>query len=146
MSALSRLTARPVLAGTAPAELPKPAEPAKPQIVKPAPETCKVFSMKSITWKDAAGPQQYGQIYDYHRVTPEAALRGLRCGALIPIDDPRCKKLVGTHAGYHIGKHTAIDLDDEQACRPSHIEPITRSEANFTPLDRGPERILKVTP
>ncbi len=98
--------------------------------------------MNPIKWKDSAGQQQYGQQFDYHDLTPTAASRGLRCGALVPLDDPRCKELRGARGGYHVGKSVALDLDSEEACRPPHIEPIMRSDpvaaATIEVLDRGP--------
>lgn len=120
-----------------PGDKPTPA----PVVSEPVPETRRLFAMKAIKWTDGLGVKQYGQAFADHDVPLAAASRGLRCGALIPLDDPRCKKLRGARAGYHVGKHAALDLDDDAACRPSHIEPIMRSdpiaEANFI-VTEGP--------
>lgn len=131
---------RSIADGTMPIPAAKPE--AVPVAVQSVPETRRLFSIRPVKWKDSTGLQQFGQEFDYHDVTPGAASRGLRCGALVPLDDPRCKELRTARAGYHVGKNFAIDLDDEDACRPSHIEPIMRSDllaaANITILDRGP--------
>jgi hypothetical protein len=131
--------------GIAEGTMPIPAAKPVPEPVaaaEPAPESRRLFAMRPIKWKDSAGRQQYGQQFDHHDLTATAASRGLRCGALVPLDDPRCKELRGARGGYHVGKSEALDLDSEEACRPPHIEPIMRggpvAAANIMVLDRGP--------
>ncbi len=136
-----RGTVHGIAEGTMPIPAAKPV-PVPVTTAEPTPETRRLFAMKPIKWKDSAGQQQYGQQFDHHDLTATAASRGLRCGALVPLDDRRCKELRGARGGYHVGKGAALDLDSEEACRPPHIEPIIRSDpvaaANIAVVDRGP--------
>ena len=110
-------------------------------VAEPVAEIRRLFTMRVVKFKDSAGVQHYCQQHEDVDLPLEAASRGLRCGALISLDDPRRKELRGVRGGVPIVKHAALDLDDEIAGRPSHIEPIMRSDpvaqANFT-VTEGP--------
>lgn len=136
---------RGIESGAMPIPAAKP-QPAKPVAKEPAPKTYHLFAMRPITWKDSVGRRQYGQQFEDHDVTPAAATRGLSCGALVQLHDPRRKDLRGSRGGQHVNKSAVdlLDLDDEEACRPSHVQPVMRSDplatANIVEIDRGPER------
>jgi len=142
---------------------PKPEQPAPVVVTEPAPEIRRMFAMRVVRWIDGQGVQRVGDQYTNVDLTPSAATRGLRCAAVVPLDDPRCNGLRGLHGGRHPNPQNALDLDDEAACRPAHISPVIVSDpgacieptrvqvdpvtgVEFTEYDRGPARILKVTP
>jgi hypothetical protein len=89
-------------------------------VPEPAPETRRVFAMRVVRWLDAQGVQRLGDQYTSVDLTPAAASRGLRRAAVVPLDDPRCGGLRGLHGGRHPNPKNALDLDDEEACRPAH--------------------------
>lgn len=134
--------AKAVLAGTAPASLPKPATP-EPAAVVERPVTERMFTMRTVRWRDAHGAQQVADQYTHADLTPSAASNGRACRAVVEISDPRCAKLRGSHGGRHPNPEYALDLDivSEKSGVPYQSEAVV--EANFTPLDRGPERTLK---
>jgi hypothetical protein len=122
-------------------------------VTEPAPETRRLFALRSVKWRDADGRQRYGLQYEDHDLTPAAAQRGLGIGAVVALNDPRRKQLLGSRGGHHVDPNSRdlLDLDDEEATRPPHIAPVLASDpvlaaANFTPLDRGPARVLKIAP
>lgn len=133
--------AKAVLAGTAPASLPKPTVSEPLKVVERAPVE-RMFAMKTVRWLDADGVPQLADQYSDVDLTPVAASNGSRCNAVVPIDDLRCRDLRGVHGGRHANPHLALDLDDETACRPPHIEPVMRSDpvaaANIAVVNRGP--------
>jgi hypothetical protein len=138
--------------GAAPIPAPKP-QPEPVAVTEPAPETRRLFALRSIKWRDANGRQRYGLQYEDHDLTPAAAQRGLGIGAVVALNDPRRKQLLGSRGGHHVDPNSRdlLDLDDEEATRPPHIAPVLASDpvlaaANFTPLDRGPARVLKIAP
>jgi hypothetical protein len=141
---------------------PKPEHPAPVAVPEPTPEIRRMFAMRVVRWVDAQGVQQVADQYTDVDLTPGAASRGLRCAAVVPLDDPRCNGLRGLHGGRHPNPQNALDLDDEAACRPAHIDPVRSSDptasieptrvqvdpvtgVQFVEYSRGPARILKVT-
>jgi hypothetical protein len=128
--------AKAVLAGTAPASLPKPATPEPAKIIE-RPMTERMFTMRTVRWRDAQGVQQIADQYTDADLMPSAAKNGRACQAVVDISDLRCGKLRGTHGGRHPNRQLALDLDDEQACRALHTNSVLR-EANFE-VKIGPE-------
>jgi hypothetical protein len=120
-------------------------------VTEPTLETRRVFALRSLKWKDAQGEQRYGLQYEDADLTPIAAQRGLRIGAVVPLDDPRRKQLRGSRGGQHVDRSAVdlLDLDDEAATCPPHIAPVMASDplasADFRMIDRSAEaRTLKI--
>jgi len=136
--------------GAAPIPAPKPSiEPVA--VTEPAPETRRLFALRSVKWKDAAGRQCHGLQFTDVDLTPAAAQRGLRCGAVVPLTDPRRRELKGARGGVHVNQNAIdiVDLDSEEATRPLHIDPIMASDplasADFRVIDRAAEaRTIKI--
>jgi len=130
-----------VMAGELPASLPKPAEPVQPNVIE-RPPTQRLFTLRVVRWLDASGVQQVADQYVDADLTPSAASNCLRCGAVVPVDDPRRRNLRGAHGGRHPNVHQAFDLDDEVACGQSGQiasgAADVLGEANIAVLDRGP--------
>jgi hypothetical protein len=130
--------------------IPREPEQAPVEMTEPTPETRRVFALRSVKWTDSNGEQRYGLQYEDADLTPAAAQRGLHIGAVVPLDDPRRKQLRGSRGGQHVNPSAVdlLDLDDEQATRPSHIAPVMASDplasANFQVIDRGAARTLKI--
>jgi hypothetical protein len=136
--------------GAAPIPPRKP-EPEPVVVVEPAPETRRLFALRAIKWRDANGRQRHGLQFEDHELTPAAAQRGLRIGAVVPLTDPRRKQLLGSRGGHHVDPNSRdlLDLDDEEATRPPHIAPVLPSDplasADFRVIDRSAEaRVLKI--
>jgi len=136
--------------GAAPIPAPKPSiEPAA--VTEPAPETRRLFALRSVKWRDANGRQRYGLQYEDHDLTPAAAQRGLRIGAVVALDDPRRRELKGARGGVHVNPSAVdlLDLDDEEATRPPHVAPVMASDplasADFRVIDCAAEaRTIKI--
>jgi hypothetical protein len=139
--------AKAVLAGTAPASLPKPWVPDPAKVVE-RPVTERMFAMRTVRWRDVHGTQQIADQYTHADLTPAAAKNGRACGAVIDVSDPRCAKLHGAHGGRHPSLEYALDLDgpgDNSVARyvPTNSTNDVIAQARFTLLDRGPERTLR---
>ncbi|CCE00660.1 hypothetical protein [Bradyrhizobium sp. STM 3809] len=132
--------AKAVLAGTAPASLPKPVPPEPVRVVE-RPLTERMFAMRAVRWHDVNGVERVCDQYEFADVTPSAAQNGRACGAVVDVTDPRCGKLRGAHGGRHPNPQLAFDLDNERD-RPqgdqSGIDPVLRS-ASFRVIDRSAE-------
>jgi hypothetical protein len=156
--------AKAVLVGTAPAFLPKPEpEPAPFKLVEPPP-TELLFTLRSVRWTDAQGVKRIADQYTDAALPPDIARRALKCRACVPISDPRRRELRHAHGGRHPNPQNALDLDDEGAGRPAHMPTVATNRATpvestivrvqtdpvtgveFTEYDRGPARVLEVTP
>jgi len=109
---------------------------AKPLIVE-QPVTERVFALRTICWRDAAGVQRVADQYTDTDLTPAAAANARRARAVVPIDDSRRRQLKGVHGGRHPRVDTALDLDDEAPCTPAMTADPVR-EANIVVLDRRP--------
>lgn len=135
--------ARAVLAGTAPASLPKLPEPVQPKIIIEQVATRHVFCLKSIKWRSAAGHQHAVMQYEFADLPISLADKALRSGAACVPTDDRCK-LNGSHGGRHpnVNAIDIVDLDavsDFSDARHASFDPV--ASANITPFDRGiPER------
>jgi hypothetical protein len=115
-------------------------------VIERAPETHRLFALRSVKWKDADCRKRIGLQFTDVDLPPAAAQRGQRCGALVPVTDPRRKNLLGARGGVHPDPNAPdiVDLDDEEATRPSQIAPVAVDpllrEANFTVIDRDAAR------
>jgi hypothetical protein len=134
--------AKAVLAGTAPASLPKPPEPAPVVVVDPPTPTRTLFCMRSIKWRDAASGRQHA-VQQYEDVTLPIPLadRALRIGAAVSVTDSRRKALKGARGGQHpnVDAIDIVDLDavsDHSGALHQSFDPV--AQANITPFDRGP--------
>jgi hypothetical protein len=114
-------------------------------VIEPQPEVRRMFALRSIKWKDTEGRQRHGLQFQDVDLPPATAQRGLRCGAVVPLTDPRRRELKGVRGGVHVNPNAVdlLDLDDEAVTRPPHVDPIMASdpvrEANITVLDRTAE-------
>ena len=72
---------------------PKPT-PAPVTVAEPAPEVRRVFTSRVIRWRDVQGVSQVADQFVDADLTPSAASRGLRCGAVTRVDDPRRRELL----------------------------------------------------
>jgi hypothetical protein len=111
-------------------------------VTEPVEPTRVLFALRSVRWKNAHGEQKVADQYCDAELTQTAAARGLRYSYVVPLDDPRRRELLGVHGGRHPNIKQAIDLDDEAACRPAHIAPVTASDpvlrqADFRVIDRS---------
>jgi hypothetical protein len=136
--------------GRMPIPAPKP-EPVPVPAPKPAPETRRLFALRAIRWTDAEGRVRHCQQYEDCDLTPLAAQRGLRVGAVCALDDPRRKTLKGARGGQHVNVN-AIDLLDLDAISDASGARFVRPEndpvlaaANIREFDRGiPERKIAI--
>jgi hypothetical protein len=135
-------------AGLLDGRLPVPADKPKPapvEVTKPAPETHRLFALRPLKWTDAEGHVRYGQQFEDCDLPPVAARRALRLGAVCNLHDQRRNEVRGSRGGQHVNTNAVdlLDLDDEEDCRPQHIQPVMRSDplssANFTVIDRSSE-------
>jgi hypothetical protein len=142
-----RANVRAIADGTMP--MPPAKEVPAPVVVpEPAPEIRRVFALRQIKWKDAAGRQQYGQQYEDADLPLATAEMALRHGAVTRLDDDRRKQLRGARGGQHVNPN-AVDLLDLDAlegwsgARHASFDPV--ASARITPFDRGiPERKISI--
>jgi hypothetical protein len=134
-------------AASIPPAKPKPAPVSAPE---PTPETRRLFALRPIRWTDANGCVRSCLQYEDCDLTPAAAQRGLRIGAVCGLDDPRRKSLKGAHGGRHGNPDgpNICDLDAiEDWSGARYIGPDVNNVApqvTFTPVDRGPERKMTI--
>lgn len=120
-----------------PAKKPAPAMPVAP--VEPAPETQRVFMMKSAKYLDHAGRERQAPQYEDADLPIEAAQRALRYGIATLIDDPRRRDLHGVKGGrVNANAIDVVDLTSEEGARPPHMDPILAS-VKFEQIDRSSE-------
>jgi hypothetical protein len=142
-----RTTVAAIRDGSMPIPPPKPLA-APVAVAEPAPETRRLFALRPIKWTDAEGHVLYCQQFEDADLTPAAAQRALRVGAVCGLDDPRRKELRGARGGHHVNVN-AIDLLDLDAVEDwsgaphASFDPV--AQANITPYDRGvPERKIAI--
>jgi hypothetical protein len=131
-----------VLARSAPALLAKPPEPYVAPPAPAKPPTQILFCLRSVKWIDDAGQQRIVGKFEDAEVPVRLVGRALKCGACVPITDPRRRELHGTRGGFPPRLDTATDLDADPATH-APVEPILASSP-FTPVDRGPPITLRV--
>jgi hypothetical protein len=135
--------------GAAPIPTPK-AAPEPVAVVEPPPPTQTVFMLRSAKYRDHDGRTRFAGQYEDATMPVSPAQRALRNGVAVPVTDPRCRELRGARGGdFNFDAPDVVDLDDEEATRPPHIEPVMASDplasADFRVIDRGAEaRTLKI--
>ena len=130
-------------------EIPREPPAPEPEPVAPTtPSTLTVFMMRSAKFRDAAGMMRTARQYDDAEMPVQTAQRALRRNVAVPVTDPRRANLKGARGGFHPDPRAPdiVDLDDEEATRPSQIASVTCDpHANFIVLDRsGENRTLQI--
>jgi hypothetical protein len=137
--------AKAVLAGTAPASLPKPeAQPAPAVAVEQKPPTRTLFAMRSIKWRED-GRQRTALQWSDVELPEHLAERALRTGACVPLTSEHRKKLLGARGGQHPPSPDTPDLTDLDLLSDASgaiYEPLAAQNdavitANFKRMDRG---------
>jgi hypothetical protein len=120
------------------------AKPPEAYVAPPAPTkppTQALFCLRSVKWIDDAGQQRIAGKFEDAEVPVRLVGKALKCGACVPITDPRRRELHGTQGGFAPRLDTATDLDVDPATHSSS-EPIQHSA--FEPARIGEARILKI--
>ena len=145
-----RAIVRGIADGTMPIPAAKP-EPAPVVSIEPPP-TMTVFLLKSARYRDHEGRKRFGgQFLDV--VMPVAtAQKAMRLGLAVPTRRTRvARPSRGVRGGASelLSAPDVVDMDAAGGSRErstsTRQRPVLRA-ANFTAIDRGPERILMVTP
>jgi hypothetical protein len=134
------------------AAIPRRPKAVEPVPADPVPPTMTVFMLQSANYRDHDGRKQFaGQFEDSIMPVPTAQ-RALRHAVAVSVADPRRAQLRGARGSdYRPLAPDVVDLDaiEEPKGVPylgvAIADPALR-EANFTVIDRGPARALKVTP
>ena len=128
----------------------EPEEVIAPVAVIDAPAMQTIFMLRSAKYLDHRGRTRYATQFEDCEMPTEAAQRALRYSVGVLLSDERRKSLLGARGGVHVDPN-AIDLADlttEEGARPKHLGPIMASDpiaaANFTKIDRGPDRVLRI--
>jgi hypothetical protein len=137
---------------TGDAPIPREPEPEPVAVIEPAPPTQTVFMLRSAKYRDHAGKVRHAIQFEDCEMPVQCAQRALRCSAAVSLADPRRRELHGAKGGRHVDPNAVdiVDLDDEAATRPPHIDPIMASDpilraANFCEIDRSADsRVLKI--
>jgi hypothetical protein len=142
ISRLLRVHAQAVLDGRAAAVMPKAME---AYVAPPAPTNPPsqvLFCLRSVKWVDDAGQQRIAGKFEDAEVPVRLVGKALKCGACVPMTDPRRRELHGTQGGFPPRLDTATDLDVDPATQVSS-EPILASSP-FTVVDRGGPIQMKI--
>jgi hypothetical protein len=130
---------------------PKPAEPV-PVLAPPPPPTQPLFMLRSAKYRDHEGKTQFAGQYTDATMSVPTAQRALRHSVAVSVADPRRAQLRGSRGGdFNPSASDVVDLDavEKSKCGVPYIgsvdDPVLAA-AKFTVIDRGPERVLKVTP
>jgi hypothetical protein len=148
VATVTRLYARQVLDGTAPAALPQ-AEPAAVKAVQAAPPATRhVFSVRHISWTDPAGLRVQAGGFECD-LPPAVAARGLKSGAVALIGSEAWRTLKGTRPITHPAPERCLNLDGddggvaEPKAQPQPQHEVVRHSA-FEVIDRGPPRQMRI--
>ncbi|SHI11969.1 hypothetical protein SAMN05443248_8380 [Bradyrhizobium erythrophlei] len=128
-----------------------PLRPKAPPVPVPEPvaPTMTVFMLRSANYRDHDGRKRFAGQYEDAMMPVPTAQRALRHGAAVPVTDPRRAQLRGARGSdYRPLAPDVVDLDaiEEPKGVPYVVSDPALREANFTVIDRGPARALKVTP
>lgn len=134
------------------AAIPRRTKAAEPvPMPEPVVPTQTVFMLRSAKYRDENGRTRFAGQYEDATMPVPTAHRALRHGVAVSVADPRRATLRGSRGGDY-SPHAAdvADLDAiEEPKGAPYIGPVddpVLAAANFQPLDRGPDRVLKVTP
>jgi hypothetical protein len=133
------------------------AVPRRPQAAGPAavPEpvlpTMTVFMLRSAHYRDHGGCKRFAGQYEDAMMPVPTAQRALRQGVAVSVADPRRAQLRGSRGGdFNPSASDVVDLDaTEQSKAAPYVGPVddpVLRDANFKVIERGPNRVLKVTP
>src|SRR3984957_19063462 len=131
------------------AAIPRRPKAVEPGPADPVPPTMTVFMLRSAKYRDHDGRSQFAGQYEDAMMPVPTAQRALRHGVAVSVADPRRAQLRGARGSdYRPLAPDVVDLDSvEEPKGVQYIGPDpVMAAANFQPLDRGPERMLKVTP
>jgi hypothetical protein len=123
--------------------------PSVPVVAEPASPTMTVFMIKSARYRDDDGRTRFAGQFEDVIMPVTTAQKAMRLGLAVSTADPRR----ATHRGVRNGQFVpdgldVVDIDAaEEHSEVSYIgpDPVLRA-ANFQQVDRGPDRILMVTP
>jgi hypothetical protein len=134
------------------AAIPRRPKAVEPIPADPVPPTMTVFMLRSANYRDEDGRSQFAGQYEDAMMPVPTAQRALRHGVAVSVADPRRAQLRGARSSdYRPLAPDVVDLDaiEEPKGVPyvgvQIADPALR-EANFTVIDRGPARALKVKP
>jgi hypothetical protein len=134
------------------AAIPRRPKAVEPVPADPVPPTQTVFMSRSANYRDETGRTRFAGQYEDAMMPVPTAQRALRHGVAVSVADPRRAQLRGARGSdYRPLAPDVADLDaiEEPMGVPYlgvHIADPALREANFTVIDRGPARALKVTP
>jgi hypothetical protein len=134
------------------AAIPRRPKAAEPVPADPVPPTMTVFMLRSANYRDEDGHKRFAGQYEDAMMPVPTAQRALRHGVAVSVADPRRAQLRGARGGdFNPLAPDVADLDaiEEPKGVPYlgvHIADPALREANFTVIDRGPARALRVTP
>jgi hypothetical protein len=133
------------------AVIPRRPKAAPVPVPEPVAPTMTVFMLRSANYRDENGRKRFAGQYEDAMMPVPTAQRALRLGVAVPVTDPRRAQLRGARGGdFNPLAPDVVDLYAiEEPTGVPHIgsfdDPVLR-DANFTVIDRGPDRVLKVTP
>jgi hypothetical protein len=134
------------------AAIPRRPKAVEPVPADPVPPTMTVFMLRSANYRDHDDRKRFAGQYEDAIMPVPTAQRALRLGVAVSVADPRRAQLRGARGSdYRPLAPDVVDLDaiEEPKGVPYLVvqiaDPALR-EANFTVIDRGPARALKVTP
>jgi hypothetical protein len=134
------------------AAIPRRPKAVEPVPADPVPPTMTVFMLRSANYRDHDDRKRFAGQYEDATMPVPTAQRALRHGVAVSVADPRRAQLRGVRGSdYRPLAPDVVDLDaiEEPKGVQSlgvHIADPALREANFTVIDRGPARALKVTP
>jgi len=127
-------------------------QPAPLTVIEQPPPTQTVFMLRSANYRDHDGRKRFAGQHEDAIMPVPIAQRALRHGVAVSVADPRRAQLRGARGGdFNPLAPDVVDLDalEEPKGVPylgvDIADPALRA-ANFTVIDRGPARALKVTP
>jgi hypothetical protein len=143
---------------------PIPSRQIAPEVIEPGPpvnlmsgeeELVEAFCLKPVKWRALDGSQKFARRWEDALLPRRLYVRATARGAVVPITDERRRKLRGAQDGelMKLDSPDTIDLDVDSLPPPeakSSAERMLRdpatAAAEFTELDRGPPRTLRITP
>ncbi len=126
-------------------------EPHPVPMPEPPPPTMTVFMLRSAKYRDHDGRKQFAGQFEDAMMPVSTAQRALRHGVAVSVADPRRAQLRGSRGGdFNPCASDVVDLDAIEKSKDvpyfGAVDDPVLAAANFQPLDRGSDRLLKVTP